>query len=97
MQNLKFLLFYNSCFTTFRTFNICNLACFFNRENLIVDIEKLGKQLDTTQSTYHDALNKLNKGKGNLVNQAQQLLDLGVKVKKEIPKSMLENTDLDSE
>jgi len=58
------------------------------------DIEKLGKQLDTTQSTYHDALNKLNKGKGNLVNQAQQLLDLGVKVKKEIPKSMLENSDL---
>lgn len=63
----------------------------------IEDIEKLGKQLDTTQSTYHDALNKLNKGKGNLVNQAQQLLDLGVKVKKEIPKSMLENTDLHEE
>ncbi len=61
----------------------------------IEDIEKLGKQLDTTQSTYHDALNKLNKGKGNLVNQAQQLLYLGVKVKKEIPKSMLENSDLD--
>ena len=60
----------------------------------IEDIEKLGKQLDTTQSTYHDALNKLNKGKGNLVNQAQQLLDLGVKVKKEIPKSMLQNSDI---
>ncbi|MFK8010687.1 MAG: DNA recombination protein RmuC [Marinicellaceae bacterium] len=61
----------------------------------IEDIEKLGKQLDTTQNTYHDALNKLNKGKGNLVNQAQQLLNLGVKVKKEIPKSLLKNIDLD--
>jgi DNA recombination protein RmuC len=60
----------------------------------IEDIEKLGKQLDTTQSTYHDALGKLTKGKGNLVNQAQQLLDLGVKVKKEIPKSMLEKSDI---
>ena len=60
------------------------------------DIEKLGKQLDNTQSTYHDALNKLNKGKGNLVNQAQQLLDLGIKVKKEIPKSMLENSDIEA-
>ncbi len=63
----------------------------------IEDIEKLGKQLDTTQGTYHDALNKLNKGKGNLVNQAQQLLDLGVKVKKEIPKSMLENSDISND
>ncbi|MCF6288169.1 MAG: DNA recombination protein RmuC [Proteobacteria bacterium] len=61
----------------------------------IEDIEKLGKQLDTTQSTYHDALNKLTRGRGNLVHQAQQLLDLGVKVKKEIPKSMLEKSDLE--
>ena len=60
----------------------------------IEDIEKLGKQLETTQSTYHDALNKLTRGRGNLVNQAQQLLDLGVKVKKEIPKSMLEKSEL---
>lgn len=61
----------------------------------IEDIEKLGKQLDTTQSTYHDALNKLTRGRGNLVNQAQQLLDLGVKVKKEIPKSMLEKSEIE--
>ncbi len=63
----------------------------------IVDIEKLGKQLETTQSTYHDALNKLTRGRGNLVNQAQQLLDLGVKVKKEIPKSMLEKSEITEE
>jgi DNA recombination protein RmuC len=59
----------------------------------IEDIERLGKQLDTSQSTYHDALNKLTRGRGNLVNQAQQLLDLGVKVKKEIPKSILEKSE----
>jgi len=63
----------------------------------IEDIEKLGKQLDTTQATYHDALNKLTRGRGNLVNQAQQLLDLGVKVKKEIPKSMLEKSEISEE
>ena len=62
----------------------------------IEDIEKLGKQLDTTQTTYHDALNKLSRGKGNLVNQAQLLLDLGVKVKKEIPKSVLEKSELET-
>lgn len=62
----------------------------------VEDIEKLGKQLDTTQTTYHDALNKLTRGKGNLVNQAQLLLDLGVKVKKEIPKSVLEKSELET-
>ena len=61
----------------------------------IEDIEKLGKQLDTTQSTYHDAVSKLTRGRGNLINQAQQLLDLGVKVKKEIPKSMLEKAEIE--
>ena len=60
----------------------------------IDDIDKLGKQLDTTQSTYHDALNKLTRGRGNLVNQAQQLLNLGVKVKKEISKSMIEKSEI---
>ena len=60
----------------------------------VEDIEKLGKQLDTTQSTYHEAINKLSQGKGNLINQAQQLKELGIKVKKEIPKTILEQSDL---
>ncbi len=60
----------------------------------VEDIEKLGKQLDTTQSTYHDAINKLSQGKGNLINQAQQLKALGIKVKKELPKSISEQSDL---
>ena len=59
----------------------------------VEDIEKLGKQIDTTQSTYTDALNKLTRGKGNLVNQAQQLVDLGVEVKKQIPQSILNKSD----
>ena len=63
----------------------------------IEDMEKLGKQLDTTQSTYLEALNKLTRGRGNLVNQAQQLLDLGVKVKKEIPQSVLEKSEIDTQ
>ena len=58
------------------------------------DIEKLGKQLDFTQNSYHDALNKLSQGKGNLISQAQQLLELGIKVKKELPKSLTQQSDM---
>ncbi len=61
----------------------------------VEDVEKLGKQLDTTQSTYHEAISKLSQGKGNLINQAQQLKALGLKVKKEIPKTILEQSDLE--
>ena len=61
----------------------------------VEDIEKLGKQLDSSQNTYHEALNKLTQGKGNLVNQAQQLLGLGVKVKKHIPDTILQQSEID--
>ncbi|MEZ5496918.1 MAG: DNA recombination protein RmuC [Gammaproteobacteria bacterium] len=58
----------------------------------VEDIEKLGNQINTVNDTYQNALNKLSKGKGNLISQSQQLVDLGVKVKKEIPKSILDES-----
>ena len=62
----------------------------------VEDIEKLGKQLQTAQSTYGDAIDKLTRGKGNLVGQVQGFVDLGVKVKKEISPSILEHSDLET-
>ncbi len=61
------------------------------------DIEKLGKQLTTVNGTYEDAVNKMTRGKGNLVSQAQRFVDLGVKVKKEIPKSITEKSDIETD
>ena len=55
-------------------------------------IEKLGKQLDTAQATYHDVAKKLIYGKGNLVGQAQSLVNLGVEVKKEMAASLLQES-----
>jgi len=54
------------------------------------DFEKIGKQLDTAHGTYEDALNKLTRGRGNLIRQAESFVELGVKVKKEIPKTLTE-------
>ena len=59
----------------------------------VEDIEKLGNQINTVNDTYQNALNKLSKGKGNLISQSQQLVDLGVKVKKEIPRSILDESE----
>jgi len=61
----------------------------------IEEMEKIGKQLATCHSTYDDALLKLTRGRGNLVAQAEHLKELGIQVKKEIPKSVTDLTELE--
>jgi len=58
------------------------------------DMERLGSQIQTTQKTYDGAMNKLTHGTGNLIRQTEQFREMGVKVKKEIPKSILDRTDM---
>lgn len=61
----------------------------------IEDIEKIGKQLGNCRTSYDNALMKLTRGRGNLISQAEQLKELGVQAKKELPKSITDLTDLD--
>ncbi len=58
------------------------------------DFEKIGSQLGTVQKSYDGALNKLTHGQGNLVRQAQGFVELGVKVKKQLPKNILDEASL---
>lgn len=58
----------------------------------VEEFEKLGTQISTVQGTYESALNKLSQGKGNLLRQASRFVELGVKVKKTMPKSILDQT-----
>ncbi len=51
------------------------------------DMDKLGKQLNTAQSTYHDSMKKLNSGTGNLVSRAENIKALGAKANKSLPKT----------
>ena len=60
------------------------------------DLDKLGKQLGTVNSTYDGVMNKLTQGNGNLIRQASSFVELGVKVKKTFPKSITEQAGLDS-
>lgn len=63
----------------------------------VEDIEKLGNQLSTVQKTYDSIVNKLSSGQGNLLRQAGALEELGVKVKKKLPKSLTEQMDAGDE
>ncbi len=61
----------------------------------VEDLEKLGNQLSTANKTYDGVMNKLTTGNGNLVRQASSFVDLGVKVKKTLPKSLTEQAGVE--
>jgi len=60
------------------------------------DFEKIGKQLNTVHTTYDTAMNKLTLGRGNLIRQAESFVELGVKIKKQLPKDIVERAEINS-
>ena len=48
------------------------------------DIEDIGSNLNKTQKSYENAMNKLTTGNANLIKRAEEFIDLGVKPKKQI-------------
>ena len=50
----------------------------------VEDMETLGSTLDKAQQTYQNSLNKLSKGRGNIIGQIERFRELGVEVKKPI-------------
>lgn len=63
----------------------------------VEDLDKLGKQLGTVHTTYDGVMNKLTRGHGNLIRQASSFVDLGVKVKKTIPKNIAEQAGIETD
>jgi DNA recombination protein RmuC len=47
--------------------------------NFVNDIEDIGKQIDKSKLSYEEAHNKLVSGKGNLINRAKKIQELGAK------------------
>ncbi|WP_036251550.1 DNA recombination protein RmuC [Methylobacter sp. BBA5.1] len=62
----------------------------------VEELDKLGRQLSTVNTTYDSVMNKLTRGNGNLIRQAGSFVDLGVKVKKPFAKSITEQAGLET-
>lgn len=56
----------------------------------IEDMESLGNSLDKAQHTYHSSMNKLSKGRGNIIGQIEQFREMGIEVKKPIKSDISE-------
>lgn len=60
----------------------------YDRLRIVVEkMDKLGSQLNSAQKTYDETYSSLAQGRGNLVATANQFVELGVRIKKEIPQA----------
>lgn len=62
--------------------------------NFVNSLSNVGTHIERTQKSYDDAMKQLKTGSGNLIGQAQKLKKLKVDAKKEIPQTIIEDTDL---
>jgi len=65
--------------------------------SLVDYMEKLGKQINTVQGTYEDAWKSLKHGRGNLLSRADNFQKLGVRVKKELARNLVEEANAEDE
>ena len=63
----------------------------------MVDMEKVGKAIESSQKSYDGAMNKLSTGKGNLVRQVEQFRKLGVQSNKKLDGNLLDNAENEDE
>lgn len=64
-------------------------------EGFTQDLIKVGKSLETTKTSYQDAMSKLTAGKGNLISQTERLKELGAKAKKSINEKLIDRATSD--
>jgi DNA recombination protein RmuC len=59
----------------------------------VSELQSVGERLDQARTSYSDAMKKLSEGRGNVIRQAQMLVELGVKPKKSLPPELAEAVD----
>ncbi len=57
------------------------------------DLIKVGNNLNSTKSTYEEAMRKLTEGKDNLVRKTERLKELGAKASKKINSKLIERSE----
>ncbi len=68
----------------------------YDKLRLFVEsMEKLGKQIETAHGTYEEAMSRLVRGKGNVISQACRFPELGVTIKKELPRAVTDIAEIE--
>lgn len=59
----------------------------------VESMQDIGFRLDQAQASYSEAMGRLKNGRGNLLRQAEQLKEFGIKPKKNLPEQLLDDDD----
>ena len=59
----------------------------------IDDFQKIKRSLDAADKAYNDALGKMSAGKGNMLNTAERIKELGAKAGKTIPQNLVQDAE----
>jgi DNA recombination protein RmuC len=70
-------------------------AVYDKLRGFVEEFERLGGQLELTQRTYQGALNRLTQGRGNLIRQAEAFVELGVRVRQPLSRTIVERAGLE--
>lgn len=60
----------------------------------VEDLEKMGDQLSKIRLTHEKTMDKLTKGRGHLIGQAEKLVALGVPMSKSLPKTITDQAEV---
>ncbi|MFO7984782.1 MAG: DNA recombination protein RmuC [Desulfatiglandaceae bacterium] len=76
---------------------VSRAGAMYDKLRLFVEsMDKLGKQIDMVGGSYDEAMNRLVRGKGNLISQASRFSAMGVPVKKSLPRSVTDQAEIDT-
>jgi len=63
----------------------------------VTDLDAVGKSLRAAEGSYTEAMKKLSEGRGNLIRRVEHLRQLGIRSSKQMPRGLLDNSDIDAE
>ena len=61
--------------------------------NFTESLRDIGANLDKAKNSFETSISRLSTGKGNLISQVQKIKSLGIKSKKELSESLIDETD----
>ncbi len=64
-------------------------------QGLLSDLIGIGKRIDDSKKEYSNAMNKLFKGRGNLITSVEKLKKMGAKAKKSLPQNIIDRANDD--
>jgi DNA recombination protein RmuC len=59
----------------------------------VEELKKVGERMEQAQTSYNTAFDRLSRGRGNVIRQAEMLTALGVKPKKSLPLELVDTSD----